>query len=135
MWWGVVFCVLFLSGCAKLGHEKKGNQLTAKQNLFSKALRWKSYDLAAGVIRFKNPARTLVSTEPLNKITVTSYDLVSSIPDMEKGEAKAFMLFGYVQNATGKVFQVRHQQDWWYDEESKQWFLNSDMPDFKIPNE
>lgn len=121
-----------LSACAHITEQKKLEHLDAKQKLFMKALRWKSYETAASVIRYRNPARKLAPIDGLNKITVTSYDLIGSVPNAEDDTIIAQALFGYIQNETGRVYQVKHTQVWWFDEESKQWFLDSDMPDFRI---
>lgn len=130
--WFCFLVILLLSGCAHLQEEKKLEHLDAKQKLFMKALRWKSYEAAASVIRFKNPARQLAPIEGLNKITVTSYDLIGSVPNVQEGTALAQVLFAYIQDSTGRVFKVKHTQNWWFDDESKQWYLGSDMPDFKL---
>lgn len=130
-----MYCVgliLMLSACAHITEQKKLEHLDAKQKLFMKALRWKSYETAASVIRYRNPARKLAPIDGLNKITVTSYDLIGSVPNAEDDTIIAQALFGYIQNETGRVYQVKHTQVWWFDEESKQWFLDSDMPDFRI---
>ncbi|MBV1898601.1 MAG: hypothetical protein KUG63_04420 [Cycloclasticus sp.] len=130
--WVCVGLILMLSACAHITEQKKLEHLDAKQKLFMKALRWKSYETAASVIRYRNPARKLAPIDGLNKITVTSYDLIGSVPNAEDDTIIAQALFGYIQNETGRVYQVKHTQVWWFDEESKQWFLDSDMPDFRI---
>ena len=121
-----------LSACAHITEQKKLEHLDAKQKLFMKALRWKSYEKAASVIRFRNPARQLAPIDDLNKITVTSYDLIGSAPNTHDDSVVAQALFGYIQNDTGRVYQIKHTQVWWFDEELKQWFLDSDMPNFKL---
>ena len=123
---------MMLSACAHVTEQKKQEHLEAKQKLFMKALRWKSYETAATVIRYRNPARQLAPIDGLNKITVTSYDLLGSVPNAEEGTVVSQALFGYIQNETGRVYQIKHTQVWWFDEELKQWFLDSDMPDFKL---
>jgi len=130
--WFCVALIMMLSACAHVTEQKKQEHLEAKQKLFMKALRWKSYETAASVIRYRNPARQLAPIDGLNKITVTSYDLVGSVPNTEDDTVVAQALFGYIQNETGRVYQVKHTQIWWFDDELKQWFLDSDMPSFKL---
>ncbi len=130
--WLLMAFIVLIGGCAHLKDQKKYEHLEAKQKIFMKALRWKSYETAASMIRFKNPSRRLGSIEYLDKVTVTSYELISSLPDIEKGEATAYVLFEYTQNETGRFLTLKYTQNWWFDEESRQWFLASDMPDFKI---
>ncbi|MGB0237359.1 MAG: hypothetical protein ACPG4B_00745 [Cycloclasticus sp.] len=127
-----IVLVMMLSACAHITEQKKLEHLDAKQKLFMKALRWKSYETAASVIRFRNPARQLGPIDGLNKITVTSYDLLGSAPHADDGSVVVQALFGYIQNDTGRVYQIKHTQIWWFDEESRQWFLDSEMPDFKL---
>lgn len=123
---------LFFSGCAHLSDQKKYEKLEAKQRFFWKALRWKSYDSAASVIKFKNSARTLAPIDDLSQITVTSYDQIGVVTEgVEEGDVKIVVRFDYVQNQTGRVKQVKHVELWWYEEDSKQWYLSSDMPAFK----
>lgn len=56
-----------------MSEQKSLEQLDAQQKLFMKAMRWKSYDVAASVIRFENPTRRLAAINGLNKVTVTSW--------------------------------------------------------------
>jgi hypothetical protein len=55
-----------------MSEQKSLEQLDAQQKLFMKAMRWKSYDVAASVIRFESPTRRLAAINGLNKVTVTS---------------------------------------------------------------
>ncbi|MEO1888814.1 MAG: hypothetical protein ABGX33_02720 [Cycloclasticus sp.] len=128
--WLVAF--ILLSGCAHVHEQKSLERLDAQKKLFMKAMRWKSYDVAASVIRFENPARRLAAIDGLNKITITSYDLIASIANYEEGTAEAQVLFGYIQDNTGRVYQLKHAQHWWLDKEAKRWYLGSDMPEFKL---
>jgi len=130
--WLWLLAIFILPACAHVKEEKSLERLDAQQKLFMKAMRWKSYDVAASVIRFKNPARRLGPIDGLQKITVTSYDLIASIPNFKEGTAVAQVLFGYIQDDTGRVYQIKHQQKWWLDEETKRWYLASDMPEFKL---
>ena len=129
---GWLLCCFALTACAHIGEQKKLEHLGAKQKLFMKALRWKSYDTAASVIRFKNPARRLAELDGLKKITVTSYELLASSSNLEEGTALAYVVFSYIQDDTGRVYELKHTQNWWFDDDSKQWFLGSEMPMFKL---
>jgi len=132
-WLGFFLIIAALtSGCAHLSSEKKYEKLEATQKLFWKSLRWKSYEGAARVIRFRNPARKLASIENLNRITLTDYEEGASIATAEEDVYTTNVIFSYVQNETGRLLQVKHKETWWYDEEAKSWFLDSDMPDFKF---
>lgn len=124
--------VVLTSGCAHLSSEKKYEKLEATQKLYWKSLRWKSYEGAARVIRFRNPARQLASIENLNRITLTNYEEGASVSTGEDDVYVTDVIFSYVQNETGRLLQVKHRETWWYDEETKSWYLDSDMPDFKF---
>jgi len=130
-WIGLIV-LLLLSSCAHMSEQKKLEHLEAQQKLFMKALRWKAYDTAASVVRYRNPARRLAPIQGLEAITVTSYELLASLPQEADGSVLAYVLFDYVQNNTGRVYQLKHKQVWWYDDTVKRWFLDSDMPNFKL---
>ena len=132
-WFGFFLIIAALtSGCAHLSSEKKYEKLEATQKLFWKSLRWKSYEGAVRVIRFRNPARKLASIENLNRITLTNYEEGASISTGEEDVYTTDVIFSYVQDETGRLLQVKHKETWWYDKETKNWFLDSDMPDFKF---
>lgn len=130
--WLLFVTVLLTSGCAHLATEKKLEKLQATQKLYWKSLRWKSYESAASVIRFRNSARQLAAFDHLNRITVTNYEEGGLLPTSEEDVYKTYVLFSYVQNETGRLLQVRHEEIWWYDTETKGWYLDSDMPNFKF---
>lgn len=132
-WFGFFLIIAALtSGCAHLSSEKKYEKLEATQKLFWKSLRWKSYEGAVRVIRFRNPARKLASIDNLNRITLTNYEEGASISTGEEDVYTTDVIFSYVQDETGRLLQVKHHETWWYDKEAKSWFLDSDMPDFKF---
>jgi len=130
--WISLMMVVLLSSCAHISEQKKLEHLEAQQKIFMKALRWKAYDTAATVVRFRNPARRLAPIQGLEAITVTSYELLTSLPQEADDSVLAYVLFDYVQNNTGRVYQLKHKQIWWYDDTLKRWFLDSDMPNFKL---
>ncbi|PCH86037.1 MAG: hypothetical protein COB26_04755 [Piscirickettsiaceae bacterium] len=130
--WLLLVTVLFASGCAHLTTEKKLEKLQATQKLYWKSLRWKSYESAASIVRFRNPARKLADFANLSRITVTNYEAGASLPTAEEDVYKTYVQFSYVQNATGRLLQVRHEEIWWYDADTNAWYLDSDMPNFKM---
>lgn len=130
--WLWIIAILALPGCAHVKQEKDLERLDNRQKLFMKAVRWKSYSTAAGVIKYRNPARRLAPLDGLDDITVTSYDLLGSVVNFEENTAVAQVLFGYIQEKTGRTHKITHDQLWWLDEETNQWFIDGDMPDFKL---
>ena len=111
--------------------KKKQEMLEAKQKFFWKSLRWKSYSSALSVIKFKNTARKAFVSKGLKRITVTAYEEIGSVVVGDSGDIRTAVLFDYIQDETGRVFQIEHSELWWYEEASKQWYLGSDLPEFK----
>jgi len=129
--WLWIIVILGLLGCAHVKYEKDLERLSDRQKLFMKAIRWQSYNTAATVIRFRNQARRLASLDSLDSIKVTSYDLISSVANEEDKTAEAQVLFEYIQENTWRSHKLIHKQVWWLDGETNQWYLDSDMPNFK----
>jgi len=127
----VFLIAILLSGCAHIHEHKKQEMLEAKQKFFWKSLRWKSYSSALSVIKFKNTARKAFVSKGLEHITVTSYEEIGSVVVGDSGDIRTAVLFDYIQDETGRVFKIEHSELWWYEEESKQWYLGSDLPEFK----
>jgi len=130
----IFLITILLAGCAHVLEQKKQEMLEAKQKFFWKSLRWKSYSSALSVIKFKNPARKAFVPKGLKGITVTAYEEIGSVAVEDSGDIRTAVLFDYIQDETGRVFQIEHAELWWYNEDSKQWFLDSDLPEFKTGN-
>lgn len=124
--------VLLLSACAHITEQQKHEVLDARKSFFWKSLRWKSYESALSVIKFKNPARQAYVAKGLANITVTSYEEVATTSVGSEGDIQSTVLFDYIQDHTGRVLKIKHQAIWWYDESNKQWFLDADLPAFKV---
>jgi hypothetical protein len=71
----------------------------------------------------------------LKEIRVTRYDVVRQIAVGDDLKDPREMLIDvaidYYHDSTLRVESIKYQQLWWHDEVAEQWFLDSDLPDFK----
>lgn len=126
---GLVACLMM--GCASLMDSKKYELLDAREKQFAKAIRWGAYDMAASFIRPREGEPELDDLADYESIRVTSYEEFGGSMNSEKTESIHVVVFHFYHRESGSVHKVRHTQLWWYDEESKGWYLDGGLPDFK----
>lgn len=127
--WGLM-AVLML-GCASIAESKKFEQLEQRQKLYAKAIRWSAYDTAAALIRTRDSEDKVTDLSRYEAYRVTGYEELGSTLSADQNESVNVVLFRFYHAETGSVHKLRQTQLWWYDEESRSWYLDGTLPDFE----
>jgi hypothetical protein len=120
------------AGCARVQKEKKTTGLEAATNAYGKSIRWAYYETAFGYIH-PDQRKGQGLPEGLENVRVTGYEVVqpSVIRDENQTSAEQTVQIEYVLRDEQVVRRVSDRQIWRYDEETRTWWLHSDMPDFR----
>lgn len=127
----VLMMSVLLFGCASLTASKKIEVMEGRQRQFSKALRWGAYDMAASLIRKRDAEAAAPDLAGLENIRVTRYEEMGSSLNPDKTEAFHTVIYHFYDSEHGSVHTLRQVQHWWYDESTRDWYLDGDLPDFK----
>lgn len=119
-----------LIGCA--GGLPKDRLVTLEDSVqaYVSGIRWQHYELLATLIRPRNGQPKPVSREFMDNVRVTGYQVQGRRLAEDGLTAKVTVEFNYYHLDDSLIQSLTAQQDWWYEEQSKRWFLDGDLPDF-----
>lgn len=125
----VALCCL-LPGCNSVSTRKAGETLVTTLDDYVAALRWGRFDQAAQYHRKRDKSRSEIDTSQVDYIRVTGHTMKKKTVNDAVDEAQVEVELQYYHNEYGTLKKTVIQQDWWYDQELKGWFLASDFPKF-----
>ena len=125
-----VAILVCLAACASVESAKRSDALESSLRQYGIAIRWGHYDAAVQFMRPRDKVIETTGSGSLNDIRVTSYDVVEQGLSDDQTEARLTVAISFYHVESGIVHRLKDQQVWWYDEDSKQWFLDGDLPDF-----
>ena len=122
-------CLVLLAGCPK--SASKGTALDEVQYSYSAAIRWGDFEGAWNLVDPK-----VRKEHPLTDIDFSRYKQVqiSSYRDsggttLGNGEVVRDIEIGVINRNTLAERSVRYRERWRYDEEARNWWLVSGLPD------
>ena len=129
----VLICALTLIvGCnGSSGVKKKGSALETAVEEYVAALRWGRYQNAYDYHIDEDGSKPAFPRDKLEEIRVTGHAIFEKTVNEELTEATVKGELQYYNTEYGTIKKTPLDQIWWYEPESKQWFLKGKMPSFK----
>lgn len=129
-----LFVLATLAACNPVANIQKReslNQLEAATNTYRKLMRWGHFDQAAQYLR-ANGEEPLAKPdlEDMARFKVTSYTVADQLVADTRTDARVTAYVEFYNIDTGVTNSVRDEQFWWYDKETRRWYLGSPMLDF-----
>ncbi len=122
--------VLMLAACNAAGTRTKADGLTTAMDEYVAALRWGRFDSAREYHMHKDGTRPDIDSSQLEYIRVTGHTIKKKTVNDALDEATVKMEIQYYHNEYGTLKKLVIDQQWWYSDEAKRWFLSSDFPKF-----
>ena len=126
----VVFLAVALNGCATIENQTRSTQLGHRAKLFVKAVRWGEFQVAADMLRRRDGERTSLDPKAYEGIRVTSETYALAASDPGATEASMSAEFEYTRGQSVSLKKLRYDALWWFEPESKQWFIDGSLPEF-----
>ncbi len=123
--------VVCLSACASTQTKNKVEGLEESLKNYNIALRWAQYLDVQNYHVLKDGAIQNIDLEYLKKIRITGYTIHSKVLNDEVTEAFINTEINYYNVEYGTLKKLMNEQKWWYEPESKGWFIESEFPRFK----
>jgi hypothetical protein len=126
-----------LAGCGSmpLGKSDRGIVLEAALNNYRKLIRWGYYDEAAKYLRSNDGQPITADLKRAARYRVTSYSVSNQLVADDGKEARVIAAIEYYELDSGVIRVLHDAQMWWYDAESKRWYLASPLPNFGVDDE
>ncbi len=125
--------VMLNFGCEHTQEQVNMNKFDQQTNLYGRLLRWREYEEAYHMIRYKedNEVKLAFNEDAYKDLRVTDY-ITKSIVFTDDGKNAAITVdISYYYETQNTIKKIRDVQDWWFDEEISNWFLNGNLPDFQ----
>jgi hypothetical protein len=129
-----MFVSATLAGCnpvAGIQKRESMTQLEAATNTYRKLMRWGHFDQAAQYLRANGEAPLAKpDLEDMARFKVTSYTVADQLVADTRTDARVTAYVEFYNIDTGVTNSVRDEQFWWYDKDTRRWYLGSPMLDF-----
>lgn len=132
-WWAASLIVFLLGGCGgvrSVSEQGRANAFEAAVTTYTKLIRWGYFEEAANYVRSKDGSEIKLDLDRVARYRVTSYNNASQLTADNDREGRVLALIEYYEIDSGVVQQLRDEQYWWHDAETKRWYLNSGLPPF-----
>ncbi len=127
-------CVLFIVGCTSVGTYLGTYRLAQFEQIssaYEQAIQWSDYDVANGFRKNQETDHEAWNVDKLDKIRVTSYELLNSNPSEDKLRVHQAVKIRYFIADQMIEKTLIDRQLWEYDDTEKAWYLQSGLPDFR----
>jgi hypothetical protein len=128
-----VFLVLILSivsGCNAYTTQKRTNSFDTTITSYNIALRWAQYETLYSYYVSPNGTQPPADMERLQEVSVTGIQQVQKTINAEENEANVIIIVKYYLKYEGSVKTLKLDQNWWFNEPNKQWFIDGPFPKF-----
>jgi hypothetical protein len=126
----VLILSLFLCSCNDTGVRNKVSNLDESIKQYNIALRWAMHENLDGYHVTRDGERKKINRKSLENIRITGFDFSEKELNDEATEATVNGEIKYYRTDVGTLKSLSYEQIWWYDEDLKRWFMESDFPVF-----
>jgi hypothetical protein len=119
-----------LTGCGA-GNRHRLDQLDQAVIRYAQALRWGRYEDAQEFHLTRTGERKRIDLEAMKHIRITGYVIQEKTMNDDLMEADVTGVIDYFNDSRGTVRQVPLRQTWWFESDSKRWFVSGELPEFK----
>jgi hypothetical protein len=123
--------LLSMSACGSTGEKQKLETLNDAIDNYAYALRWGRIDDAVAYHINKNGIKPEIDLALMKSIRVTGFTIRGRDVNPEQTEATVKGEFNYYHDQYGTLRTMEYTQNWWYQPETKKWFLDSEFPVFR----
>ncbi|MCG8379730.1 MAG: hypothetical protein MI865_09685 [Proteobacteria bacterium] len=127
----IVFVVIFLSACNQYKVKKKIQNLDAAITSYDVALRWAKYQDAYNYHVSPNGTQPPARLDYLENISIAGVNVLEKTINEDHTEAYVKTEISYFLKTEGTVRKIKLDQTWWVNEDTSQWFIDGEFPEFK----
>jgi len=127
----VIISVVLIAACSSMTTQQRTSDLNDSLDRYAAALRWAYYSDALVYHINRDGKRPEVNLDRLDDFSVTGFEIKKKILNENQIEAFVSGELVYYSKEYGTVIKLKLEQNWWYNEEAKHWFIEGGFPDFK----
>ncbi|HIF51954.1 MAG TPA: hypothetical protein EYQ42_10600 [Thiotrichaceae bacterium] len=120
-----------LTGCNAYQTKKRMGSLETTLTSYNVALRWAEHKTLYSYYVSPNGTQPPADLDALEEVSVTGIKEVDKIINEEQTHANIKLVVKYYLKSEGSIKTLKLDQEWWYNEPNKQWFIDGEFPVFK----
>jgi len=119
-----------LSACNAYTTQKRTNSFDTAVTSYKIALRWAQHETLYSYYVSPNGTQPPADIERLQEVSVTGIQEVQKTINAEESEANVIIIVKYYLKDEGSIKTLKLDQNWWYNEPNRQWFIDGEFPKF-----
>lgn len=123
--------LLTLAACADNAIRKQVEDLDHAIDSYAYALRWMRKNDAVAYHMRPDGSKPAIDTSMLDVVRVTGFNITEKTLNTEHTGATVSGELNYIHIEYGTLRTINFNQSWWYEPETKKWYLDSEFPQFK----
>lgn len=127
----LIILLLCLGACAGTVKRNKLEKFDDSLRQYNVDLRWGLYREAQQFHVDRDGKRAEIDLDTLAHIHITGYEVKEKIMNEELTGAQVTSEFSFFHDDYGKVKKVEFTHSWWFQPDTKRWFIESEFPVFK----
>jgi len=128
-------CLVGCSSVPVVGKQGRATAFDTAVTNYSKMLRWGYFEEATGYLRTRDGETVAPNLTQLARHRITSYNVKSQLLTDDGREGRVLAIVEYYDVDSGVLQTLRDEQIWWFDDETKRWYISSTLPGFGAPAE
>lgn len=126
----LVLMLSILSACNAYTTQKRTNSFDTTITSYNIALRWAQHETLYSYYVSPNGTQPPADLERLQEVSVTRIQEVQKTINTEENEANVIITVKYYLKDEGSVKTLKLDQNWWFNELNKQWYIDGAFPKF-----
>lgn len=126
----ITLCILLVA-CEAMNVRNQTDKLNRTLIQYGADLRWGRINDAYNYHVNKNGEQPPFDLSIMDNFSITSFTPVNPVMNETGTEATIPVEIDYYDDQYGTLKKLKTTQIWWYREESKRWYTESDFPEFK----
>ena len=126
----LIFLLVAITGCDRYAKKKRVTSLEKAMTSYEVALRWAQYQAAYDYHVSPDGTRPAEDLERLTEVSVTGVKQTQKILNADHTEAKVKYIISYYIKTQGTVKELKPEYKWWVNQDTGQWFIDSEFPAF-----
>jgi len=127
----IVLLVLLVVGCVSVKEINRMDKFEQTTDAYELAIRWSDFDMASIFLKDQHAPEIGPQIEVLKQFKVTAYTVKRFLPSADKSQVVLIADVQYFKKNGLIIKNYSHRQLWRYDEDKKNWYLTSGLPDLK----
>ncbi len=126
----LILLISSLTACNAYKTKKKMGSLETTLTSYNVALRWAQHKELYSYYVSPNGTQPPADIDALEEISVTGIKEVEKTINDEQTNANVKIVVKYYKKSEGSIRTLKLDQEWWYNEPNKQWFIDGEFIKF-----